>query len=90
MLSPRILAKSSSTTVAPQCVVILTTDPVQLWLANFGSVTADVGPGELFGFNVGGFVDKPQGARLNYHGGAKNYIFFCFGCCKTALLYNIS
>lgn len=36
--------------------------PLELWLTNFeASVTADVGPMELFGFNVGSFQEKPTG-----------------------------
>lgn len=36
--------------------------PFELWIVNEGSVSAEVGPGELFGFNTGSFVDKPAGA----------------------------
>ena len=43
-------------------VVLVQGSPVELWLTHFeASVTADVGPMELFGFNVGSFHEKPTG-----------------------------
>lgn len=43
--------------------VVLTSDG-ELWLTNFGEVSAEIGPGEVFGFNVGSWQDKPQGQLL--------------------------
>ena len=36
--------------------------PCELWMLNDGKCALEVGPGELFGFNVGSFNQKPQGA----------------------------
>jgi len=43
-------------------LVLTDSCPFELWIVNEGSVSAEVGPGELFGFNTGSFVDKPAGA----------------------------
>ena len=46
--------------------IVLTDDtPCQIWLTNFGATSAELGPAELFGFNVGSFCEKPQGRILS-------------------------
>ena len=42
--------------------IVLTDDtPCQIWFTNFDATSAELGPAELFGFNVGSFCEKPQG-----------------------------
>ena len=60
----------SKATCVPPChdgVNIVMTDctPCELWMLNPGQCSVEVGPGELFGFNVGSFSQKPQGFQLN-------------------------
>ena len=57
----RIMAMSKTTTDHVYVAVVQGT-PCELWLTNFESaVTAEIGPLELFGFNVGSFQEKPAG-----------------------------
>ncbi len=57
----RMVASCTPPQVAGCQIVLTADDPPELWLTNFGTVSATVGPMELFGFNVGSFVEKPQG-----------------------------
>ena len=57
--------KASAQTSNELVQIVMTKDnPCELWLTNFNAVSAEIGPMELFGFNVGPFVDKPSGASL--------------------------
>jgi hypothetical protein len=52
----------SKTTTDHVYVAVVQGTPCELWLTNFESaVTAEIGPLELFGFNVGSFQEKPAG-----------------------------
>lgn len=41
------------------CLVM--TNTAELWILNKSGAKCDVGPGELCGFNVGAFSEKPAG-----------------------------
>ena len=53
------MSKTATDTVH---VALVKGAPCELWLTNFDSaVTAEIGPLELFGFNIGSFQEKPTG-----------------------------
>ena len=61
MTGLRIKCACKTSTESVQ-VALVQGNPCELWLTHFGTnVTAEVGPMELFGFNLGSFRDKPAG-----------------------------
>ena len=58
----RILAQCVPAGTDGVQVAVTDDTPVQLWMLNFDSTSREIGPAELFGFNLGSFCDKPQGS----------------------------
>jgi len=57
--------KASAQTSNELVQIVMTKDsPSEIWLTNFNAVSTEIGPMELFGFNLGSFADKPSGASL--------------------------
>ena len=75
------LAASASMAREPQCCVCLTTMG-NVWLVNRTASALDITAGELFGFNVGSYVEIPSGM-----GFPQGFVYLCNLLVQVSLPY---
>lgn len=61
MLATSQRLKASCHPIVNSDLCLAMTNTAELWLLNKTDAQCDAGPGELCGFNVGAFIEKPLG-----------------------------